>query len=78
MNKKTLNNIFGKPTVHMTTEQTDVFLDELFTKPRKMTKEFWLKQKEKMRDMLDKHHFEIDSDCRDYVLDDFYHKNHGV
>ena len=61
MDKKTLNNIFNKPAIHMTTEQTDVFLDELFTKPRKMTKEFWLKQKEIDRDMLDKHHFEIEN-----------------
>tara|TARA_B100001250_G_scaffold363616_2_gene343067 strand:- start:5099 stop:5335 length:237 start_codon:yes stop_codon:yes gene_type:complete len=78
MDKKTLNNIFNKPDVHMTTEQTDVFLDELFTKPRKMTKEFWLKQKEIDRDMLDKHHFEIDPDWRDYELDEYYRKNHGV
>lgn len=78
MDKKTLNNIFNKPAVHMTIEQTDVFLDDLFTKPRKMTKEFWLKQKEKDRDMLDKHHFEINIDWRDDVLDEYYRKNHGV
>ena len=44
MDKKTLNNIFNKPAVHMTIEQTDVFFYYFFTKPRKMTKEFWLKQ----------------------------------
>ena len=78
MNKKKLNNIFNKPTVHMTSEETNVFLNELFTKQRKMSKEFWLKQKEIDRDMLDKHHFEINPDWRDDVLDEYYQKNHGV